>query len=140
MQGWLKAINNSNDTDNPDDDVFSMQLDYFAEDYRNENSGIKSLLLFNENYSGNIQAQQWRTLTPAIAHLPGNQVANVYRYRYDQRYQLRSALFGGITSGNFTSDVQQSHSTTGLNYDENGNILGLHRRGQSDDSYLPTDC
>ena len=41
VQGWLKAINNPNDTDNSDNDVFAMQLDYFAGDYEKAGSGIQ---------------------------------------------------------------------------------------------------
>ena len=132
VQGWLKAINNPNDTDNSDQDVFSMQLDYFAGDYEKANSGIIANALPEESdYSGNIQQQQWRTLTPAIANLPGNQVASAYRYQYDARYQLQSAIFGSMSNGSFTAATKQSYSTTGLDYDQNGNILGLQRRDQS---------
>ena len=128
VQGWLKAINNPNDASNPDNDVFAMQLDYFAEDYVKTGSGIVENAVATEDYSGNIQQQQWRTQTPQIANLPGNQVANAYRYQYDQRYQLQSATFGSMNSGSFTADASQSYRTTGLDYDENGNILGLQRR------------
>ena len=69
VQGWLKAINNPNDTGNPDNDVFSMQLDYFAGDYNKESSSIQQRTVATEDYSGNIQQQQWRTLTPEIANL-----------------------------------------------------------------------
>ena len=132
VQGWLKAINNPNDTDNPDNDVFSMQLDYFTGDYANAGSGIVSNAVASEDFSGNIQQQQWRTLTPAIANLPGNQVANAYQYQYDERYQLQSAVFGRMNNGSFIADAQQSFSTTNLvDYDLNSNILGLQRRGQN---------
>ena len=63
VQGWLKAINNPSDASNPDSDVFSMQLDYFAGDYENVGSGIENLLVSDDDYSGNIQQQQWRTTT-----------------------------------------------------------------------------
>ena len=128
VQGWLKAINNPNDTDNSENDVFSMQLDYFAGDYSKENNGIKNPLLFNEDYLGNIQAQQWRTQTPEIANLPGNQVKNAQRYTYDERYQLQSATFGAVLAGRYFGDLSKGYSTTGLHYDKNGNILGLQRR------------
>ena len=131
VQGWLKAINNPNDTDAGNSDVFSMQLDYFSGDYANAGSGIVSNAVAEEDFSGNIQQQQWRTLTPAIANLPGNQVANAYQYQYDERYQLQSAVFGSMSNRSFTADAQQSYSTTGLDYDLNGNILGLQRRGQN---------
>lgn len=72
VQGWLKAINNPNDASNPDSDVFSMQLDYFAGDFVKTGSGIVENAVATQDYSGNIQ-QQWRTQTPQIANLPGNQ-------------------------------------------------------------------
>lgn len=131
VQGWLKAINNPNDTDNSDQDVFSMQLDYFAGDYNKANSGIVANTVTHADYSGNIQQQQWRTTTPLIANLPGNQVANATQYAYDQRYQLQSAIFGSMNSGSFIAQANNAYSTTGLDYDKNGNILGLQRRGQN---------
>ena len=131
VQGWLKAINNPNDTDAGNSDVFAMQLDYFSGDYSKAGSGIQEHNVATTDYSGNIQQQQWRTKTPAIANLPGNQAANAYQYQYDERYQLQSAVFGRMSNQSFTADAQQSFSTTGLGYDLNGNILGLQRRGQN---------
>ena len=103
-QGWLKAINNPAA---PGTDVFAMQLDYFAGDYENAGSGLVANTLPSQaDYSGTIQQQQWRTVTPQIANLPGNQVASAYRYQYDERYQLKSAIFGTVSDAASLPDEQ----------------------------------
>ena len=123
VQGWLKAINNPNDTDNSDQDVFSMQLDYFAGDYEKANSGIIANALPEESdYSGNIQTQSWQQQTGQP-----NPDYYSYQYGYDQRYQLREALFGSISGGNFVKE--DTYSVSQLSYDANGNIQTLLRQG-----------
>ena len=57
VQGWLKAINNPNDAANSDNDIFAMQLDYFAGNYVKTGSGIQQHTVAIEDYSGNIQQQ-----------------------------------------------------------------------------------
>ena len=128
VQGWLKAINNPNDTDNSDQDVFSMQLDYFAGDYTKPGSGIQNLPIAEVDYSGNIQTQSWQQQT-------GQPTPDYYSYQYgyDQRYQLREALFGSISGGSFVKE--DTYSVSGLSYDANGNIQTLLRQGTS----LPND-
>ena len=69
-------------------------------------------------------------MTPLIANLPNNQITGAYQYAYDERYQLQSAVFGSMSNGSFIPDAQQAYSTTGLDYDLNGNLLSLQRREQ----------
>ena len=125
VQGWLKAINNPNDASNPDNDVFAMQLDYFAEDYVKTGSGINALPVANTDYSGNIQTQSWIN----------NGQLGAYQYEYDDQYQLRQALwktpdFAAATlgQGNSLYDVTVSYTDAATNQlDGNGNIHRLVR-------------
>ena len=120
VQGWLKAINNPNDTANPDNDVFAMQLDYFAGDYAKTGSGIQQHTVATEDFSGNIQQQTWQQQTNSTADFYS------YQYAYDERYQLKSATFGRMSNGVFAG-LGSRNLVTGLSYDKNGNLDALQR-------------
>jgi len=164
INGWLKSINDPELADRDpggDDgataDLFGMTLDYFNGDYRREGTHVQTYdhiftsypapadLPFNL-YDGTIKAQRWRHAEVGSGfHHDGEQL--MYAYRYDNKYQLKSAKMGLVTSPgnqNFDPLYPPSPSTgyigpgvTMVNdykeeipfYDANGNIWQLKRNG-----------
>ena len=133
VQGWLKAINNPNDTSSPDTDVFAMQLDYFSGDYVKQGSSIRDIDRYSsteypEQFSGLIRSQSWCLVD---ADQPWQQVGS-YVYGYDARYQLEAATYGSADFGQsrFAGAADQAYSVSGLTYDANGNLKSLLRRGE----------
>ncbi|MEQ8648229.1 MAG: fibronectin type III domain-containing protein [Cyclobacteriaceae bacterium] len=117
IRGWLTSMNNAGlvaDAINDDaDDFFGFQLAY------NEAvSGIGNTLAFN----GNISAMTWSDLNGA-----GGVKERAYSYDYDPMNRLLSAQHHSRTTGSF--GATNSYSVSGLDYDLNGNILALTRKG-----------
>ncbi|MEJ0055861.1 MAG: hypothetical protein WDN75_09555 [Bacteroidota bacterium] len=116
IRGWLTAINNSslaNDgiTNDDTNDLFGMELGY------NKSIDTGNDLLFN----GNISGMKW-SQNLAL----GSIKEAAYNYRYDAMnritgaaYQEKSMAWGG----------SDSFSESGYEYDLNGNIKKLRRRG-----------
>jgi RHS repeat-associated protein len=149
-------------------DLFGMTLDYFAgdygragtyvqtydtpEDYRLEVIDVptpavrQSLNLYN----GIIKGQRWKTVVPGDGN--GVQYANdqlMEAYQYDNKYQLKSALFSIVTNqGNLNKQIpdvpgplqlfnykgplvnaSNDFKVWNINYDPNGNIRTLKRNG-----------
>lgn len=150
--GMLKSINNpiSNSTNldpgldgyatgpnaNVSPDIFSMALQYYKDDYKRNNSPIKSYnysSAFNGNnvsYSGLVKNMTWLTTLPVGA--PSNYSNNtlMYEYNYDDLYQLTDAQFGtlSVVSGNNASFTSlPEYKLDNLSYDKNGNIQSLRR-------------
>lgn len=108
IRGWLTKVNEadlSNDgSSDPIADVFGMELLY--NDAGND---------YNQ-YNGNIGRINWST--------SGTSGVHNYRYTYDPMNRLKGADYGlNSTFSNTRYDVSN------LNYDANGNILSLTRRG-----------
>ncbi|MEM9337915.1 MAG: RHS repeat-associated core domain-containing protein [Bacteroidota bacterium] len=110
-------------------DAFGMVLNYHANDYQSAAISSSPLAVGKPNqYSGNIQAQQWHS------PVDGNQT-KAYAYDYDERQQLTSAQFGSVSPlgggqgevFNATNDYRVEIS----GYDENGNIEALVRNGEN---------
>ncbi len=108
IRGWLKEIN---DTDNLQDDLFSLKLNYNTRQHYNDNGGML--------YNGNIAEAEWRT-----ANLDNTK--KWYTYSYDGMNRMRDAMF---------SDEGLYKYYEYCNYDKNGNITYLGRfddRGYND--------
>lgn len=111
IRGWLTSINNP-DSLASDHDIFGMRLNYI-----DELAGISSQKQFN----GNISVIDWRTNHGSERY--------AYSYNYDNISRMISASFY------FGNDNGLSHNSsfdeTGLQYDENGNLLMLDRYGNA---------
>ncbi|WP_456243166.1 DUF6443 domain-containing protein, partial [Xanthomarina spongicola] len=104
IRGWLKTINNGDTTEN---DLFGFQLNY--------NTGANPL------YNGNISETHWQT---ANDNNPRS-----YDYTYDALNRLKTANYHGNYVLNGTANQIEDYSLNYINYDKNGNILGLERTG-----------
>jgi RHS repeat-associated protein len=105
VRGWLKKINQDTQNDN---DLFDFSLKY--------NDPISGTALFN----GNISQTSWST---ASANTTSNPVSNLYTYSYDALNRITSAI---DNTGNYNLSL--------VDYDKNGNILTLQRRGHINSS------
>jgi RHS repeat-associated protein len=163
LQGALKAINNSNKSQDPGGDgtngfaadAFGEVLDYFIGDYINGRTGIAPINGVNtasltgttipESYTGNIKAMSWYSEKPPS--IPGaTDAPNVYIYQYDPKYQFTESFWGnnlnfGGGAATFTptnnNKERVGNSSSGIPaYDGNGNIQYMYR---TDGSGNPTD-
>ncbi|MFT2011584.1 RHS repeat-associated core domain-containing protein [Pontibacter sp. 13R65] len=112
IRGWLTSINNttlSNDGVRNDDtgDLFGLELGYEA--------GMR--LGGTAQFNGNIAEMLWATTTDG-----GKQRG--YAYTYDKLNRLKTAKYRALNG----TEVDW-YTVQGLNYDLNGNILRLQRRG-----------
>jgi RHS repeat-associated protein len=101
VRGWLKSINDDAQNDN---DLFDFSLRY------NDPTGNVAPL-----FNGNISQTSWST---ASANTTSNPVSNLYTYSYDAFNRITSAI---DNTGNYNLSL--------VDYDKNGNILTLQRRG-----------
>jgi RHS repeat-associated protein len=129
IRGWLTAINNVNQAGT---DVFAMNLYYDEVPYYLANRT-------KTRYNGNISATEWYT-----KDIVSTNVANGYVFTYDELNRLNNSSFFNrdITTGVMRWQADQIASTqnygtiTGIGsenniqYDKNGNILRLSRRGK----------
>jgi RHS repeat-associated protein len=142
-QGWLKSFNYPNTAQDPGkdgttnsafpEDVFAIRYDYFTNDYQKTATNIGSEQYYNsvsspykQYYNGNIMGVSWMTKNQTGAKIPA-----AYGYEYDERYQLKNADYLSVTLGTGSS-LSPIFSTAkfqerNINYDANGNILGLLR-------------
>ena len=102
VRGWLKNINQDNINDN---DLFNFSIKY------NTPTNLSKAL-----FNGNISQTNWNSST---TNTTSNPVSNQYTYTYDALNRLLSA------TGSNTSN----YNVSGIQYDKNGNILDLQRRG-----------
>lgn len=180
INGWLKSINNPELSTQKDpgkdgipgglwktqSDLFGMTLDYYAGDYSRANTQVQTYdtpwsidtppgPYYSRNlYNGVAKGQRWKTVIPGSAPTGINYTSNqlMYAYFYDEKYQLKTATFGVITSpgslngedyvsGNGTPMQQMygykgpifaaknDYKVSNLLYDLNGNIKALTRNG-----------
>jgi RHS repeat-associated protein len=128
IRGWLTRINNTNLTaDNANDrrDHFGMDLYY---------DKAVSTLSNSPQFNGNISAMSWSN-----GQGFGEVKENAYRYAYDPMNRIKGADFRqkhsaawGLpehkdASGN--TQTSDAYSETGYDYDLNGNLLHLNRKG-----------
>ncbi len=120
IRGWLTHINNSalsadgGVTNDDSNDLFGMNLLY--------NNTVAGLNL-TPQFNGNIAAVQWSN-----ADLNGgSEKQRAYRYAYDRMNRVTAAQYLSKASA---WSAKADYSVSSINYDLNGNILGLQRNGQ----------
>jgi RHS repeat-associated protein len=117
IRGWLKSINDiSNLTQGTDpQDLFAFKLNY-------QDNIADASLTFNapSMYNGNISETLWKTRSD-------NQIRK-YGYQYDNLNRLRNAVYQKPESN---TKIRNSYNES-LNYDKNGNITFLNRKGNLD--------
>ena len=153
LNGQLKAINHPslNPVNDPGNDggagsniaadIFGLSLDYYNGDY-SRSATPTPIAQQNTNgidqYNGNIKSLRFNT---DGFNVGGSGDFNMYTYGYSKNNWLSNASFGGgsiqAISGNkhrvnFTPDSNQDYGVDNLNYDANGNILSLSRKGYTD--------
>jgi len=157
INGWIKAMNNpnfnaqdpgadavvgkGNDAFAPD--LFAMDFQYFANDYVREGSQVTAQIagaIGTDKYNGLIRATSWQTRTPTSSPVP--QSHSSYSYSYDELNRLQESTFGEliahVPTGNnanesMSANWSDEYKVSNLSYDKNGNILSLHRNGNSTD-------
>lgn len=132
-------------------DVYGLALDYHASDYSRTGSNIQSSSA-SGFYSGRIHAQRWkiRSVTNSVNNgadhidyggayqsqvVSGTTEEIMQQFSYDNLQRLSTSVFGkwNNSTSTFTSrsnnDYKEYGPTTGLEYDDNGNITYLKRNG-----------
>jgi RHS repeat-associated protein len=82
----------------------------------------------NKLYNGLITAMRWRTDKPH--GLEGSDLNGMYRFQYDEKYQIKDANWATHNGVNYTLQGNQ-YRVTNLTYDPNGNIQTLNRYDQN---------
>ncbi len=113
IRGWLTQINDPNEINPPDNDLFGFKISYNTVN-DDLNQQVKPL------YNGNISETYWKTST--------DNVTRKYSYAYDNLNRLNKAFYQ--KPGN-TVPLTHSYDEE-LLYDKNGNIITLLRNGDSD--------
>lgn len=114
VRGWLTSVNDINSLGN---DVFAYRLNY--------NNRTMNLSGTVDLFNGNISEMIWRS---------GNTGSNGdrrrgYAYSYDELDRITNAYFRRATSGGSYTEQSSAYNVTGMDYDLNGNIEKLQRRG-----------
>ena len=142
LNGQLKSINQTdltaeNDPGGDNNDLFAMSIYYHNNDYKRygTNFGTENQDA-NQYYNGNISTVKWnyRDLPNALPNFTdANSDAWMYKYEYDYKNQLISAIFGEsgtqTNQTQFTPDVNNFYKIYNINYDKNGNLQSLTRNG-----------
>ncbi|MEM7548391.1 MAG: fibronectin type III domain-containing protein [Bacteroidota bacterium] len=116
IRGWLTSINNSDLAINPsnnddDNDLFGMELSY--------TDGIGT-----PQFNGNISGISWNN---ALA-----ETGSAYAFEYDPLSRLTQADYLQGSSGIYIP-TNNAYGVELIDYDANGNILQLNRKGKMDD-------
>jgi RHS repeat-associated protein len=114
IRGWLTQVNDIN-SDPTNDKLFSMQL--FYEDGLSDLNGTAQ-------FNGNISGMIWRTPENDLKEDDNKQG---YGFRYDELNRIKSADYA-VNSGT-SWDSENRYGLTNMQYDANGNIIKLERRG-----------
>lgn len=112
-RGWLTTINGGGNSFDDELDLFGMQIMY-----HDAPGGYK-------NYNGNIGAIKWRSIANS-----GDDDVKEYRFTYNNIDRLLSAEY------NDGMDNPDAYSVPQIEYDKNGNILGLERKINGNDADL----
>ena len=139
IHGWLKGINMDEMSHaSASGKVFSMTLDYYNGDYSPAGGGYVGLqtnTLNDESHTGRISMVRWKT-NATVTGLGNMSGYFAYNLSYNHRDELTNAQFGNITQVNlpklkmaFSSLPTQDYLISGLDYDLNGNIQHLNRKG-----------
>ena len=118
IHGWMTHINNadlSNDGvyNDDDNDLFGMQLNY---------TQVSSELEGTPQFNGNIAEIQWQDAW--------HQRKRGYGFQYDAFKRLGQAHYADYSNGSSTWGAHVGDfDLSGIQYDKNGNILQLQRKG-----------
>ncbi|WP_339883467.1 DUF6443 domain-containing protein [Polaribacter vadi] len=115
VRGWLKTINDTN-TSNASITLGSEDLFGFEINYNNPTDSTKAL------YNGNISQTLWKTSN--LNNPSGNLISTKYTYSYDALNRITAA-----------NDNTGRHDVYGIEYDKNGNITKLKRKGYLNTNY-----
>lgn len=121
IRGWLTQINDITDLSQEPGlfaDLFSFKINYNTVDESLGNQ-VKEL------YNGNIAETFWIT--------SNDNELRKYGYAYDKLNRLTDAFYQRPNSSNPSPGNYNEH----LQFDKNGNILGLERNGEHDDIEAP---
>ncbi|MCL6293889.1 DUF6443 domain-containing protein [Jejuia spongiicola] len=99
IRGWLKSINNVTSLGT---DLFGFKINYNTIDHHSGND--------KKQYNGNISEIEWKT--------SNDNALRWYKYEYDDLNRVTSAV-----------DNINRYSLSGMQYDKNGNITNLTRKG-----------
>ena len=142
VQGWLKAINNSQRSLDPGQDgpnasgmfkdLFGMRQDYFDNDYRSKQvAALNPTVPLNQGkqrFDGTLRATSWRTTANPNDNTNANAQAYGMGYLYDAKGQLLEADFATVANGTtFTFSPAKANGEDNLSYDANGNLGSLRR-------------
>ena len=137
IRGWLTQLNNRDLTEssvwmsigdpNEDSDalqdLFGMELNYDGVDAR----GTMLMGLAAPSYNGNVVEQVWRSATD-------NQLRG-YTYLYDGFNRITDALYRGWSpTDSWNTTERDNFTTSGIGYDDNGNIASMSRNGLANSS------
>ncbi|MEM7552431.1 MAG: RHS repeat-associated core domain-containing protein [Bacteroidota bacterium] len=137
LDGDLKAMNHSDPDNDPGldgsngfrPDVFGFSLDYHIDDYKSNLTGEESFTTtgYEDQYGGNIKAMRWHS------PVDGNE-KKAYAYQYDTKNQIQTANFGSSLgaagSYSYVQAVDSRYQVSIPDYDDNGNIETLSRKGR----------
>ena len=116
INGWLSAINDINGSGTGTGaDIFALKLHY---DEALGGTGLSQ----TPQYTGNISALQWRTGTSSLR--------SAHTFSYDGLSRLTGAAYGDRTTTTIgTWQNAGRYAVENIQYDRNGNIQRLTRRG-----------
>lgn len=122
VRGWLTKINDvTNLSQNSDPtDLFAFKISYNTVN-NDLNGDIKPL------YNGNISETYWRTAN--------DNILRKYSYKYDGLNRLKKGVY---QKPNNENPLRNSYNES-IDYDINGNIIGLNRTGEMDNVYETLD-
>jgi len=141
IDGVLKSINSSDPMKDPGQDgypgvnsafgkdVFGETIHYNDSDYSGASYDAGSLSLngttYPNRFSGVLRASSYNNTTDLLSD--GSKARHLYAYSYDQLNQLTNAQWGNVVGSTVTTGENQRES---LQYDKNGNITTLLRKGK----------
>ena len=114
IRGWLRAVN---DVNSLGADVFAYKLNY--------NNREMNLSGTYDLFNGNISEIIWRS---GNTETYGDRKRG-YGYSYDALNRITNAYFRRATSSGAFIEQTNHYNVTGINYDFNGNIHSLIRKG-----------
>lgn len=107
-RGWLTKVNGGATAFDHASDVFGMELQY-------DQAG---------QYNGNIGSLQWKAMDNN-----GTGDAHQYAYNYDGANRLKTAQYTNLDNSNLNNRYTVDGPSGTIEYDRNGNIKKLRRRG-----------
>jgi len=114
VRGWVTGIN-KNFVAGTANDYFGMELAY------DKQSSVSTTTYAAAQYSGNITGLIWKSA--------GDGINRKYDFTYDTANRLTAANFLQNPSGSTWNTAAMNYTVNSLNYDANGNIMGMNQYG-----------